>query len=205
VTETGGDEKEVTRLTKEIRSAVQKAKSDVHLHPTSKRYSQRWSSTDEDYMPDRPQSRSAVRSDLEPRSQSHLDSRSRSDNRGNSLSRQQRARTEDGYVSQRSTPNYDDGDSYVRNGLQRTKTNWNRSFRTNSPCKICTSVFAQLCCKINFCRRKVCNFKVEVAVVKIRNRVFVVIKVLQFLWLLTFLVAFSTTFLKPSFSQSFPQ
>jgi len=108
VLETGGDDRQIAKLTKDIRAAAQKAKSDVDFRPTSARNSsRRWPSTDDDYMPDGPQSRSAAHDDLESRSRPRRDSRSRpADNRADQCpsSRQQRARTEDGYGLRGSYP-----------------------------------------------------------------------------------------------------
>ena len=65
VTESGGAEAQKAQLVKELRAATQKAKSELgNSRPTSaaKRRqaasnSQRWTSTDDDYLPDRPQAR----------------------------------------------------------------------------------------------------------------------------------------------------
>ena len=132
VLETGGDDKQITKLTKELRSAAQKAKSELDFRPTSEKHynSQRWSSTDEDYMPDRPRSRSAVHDDLDPRSRARRDSRSWADNHSveYSQSRQQhQSRPEEGYGVRRSC-----AISYGGDDLPRTKTDLNRSYHRSS-------------------------------------------------------------------------
>jgi len=147
VVETGGDDKQATKLTKELRVAAQKAKTEFDSHRTARQTShQRWSSTDEDYMPDE---RSAVHDDLDSRSRTRRDSRSLTDSRGEEYpsSRQQRARNEDGGRLRRYSRVYDDdsddddddddddgGD--VGNGVRKTKTNQNRSSHTSSPRKL---------------------------------------------------------------------
>ena len=146
VVETGGDDKQAARLTKELRAAAQKAKTEFDSHRMARKTShQRWSSTDEDYMPEERQSRSAVHDDLDSRSCTSRDSRSLTDGRGEEYpsSRQQRVRNEDGYRLRRYSRVYDDDnddddddddDGYVGNGMR--KTNQNRSSHTSSPCKL---------------------------------------------------------------------
>lgn len=144
--ETGGDEKQAAKLTKELRAAAQKAKTEFDTHRTARQTSQRWSSTDEDYMPERRQSRSSVHDDLDSGSRTSRDSRSWTDSRGDEYpsSRQQWARNEDGYRLRRYSRVYDDddgdgdggGDGHVGNSVRRTKANQNRSSHTSSPCKL---------------------------------------------------------------------
>jgi len=138
VPESGGDEREIAKLVKELRTATQKAKSDFEVRPTTGRRStsQRWSSTDDDYLPDRPhtrydlQSRSRTDADLASRSQD-LDSRSSVD--GYSLSRRQRFATEAGYGRRGSSlGSCEDNDDVFDDeiGLRRAKTDLDRSFHT---------------------------------------------------------------------------
>jgi len=136
VPESGGDEREIAKLVKELRTATQKAKSDFEVRPTTGRRStsQRWSSTDDDYLPDRPH----IRSDLQSRSRTHanltsrsqqLDSRSSVD--GYSLSRRQRFATEAGYGRQGSSLGSCEDDVFDDEiGLRREKTDLDRSFHT---------------------------------------------------------------------------
>jgi len=146
VLESGGDGKQTGQLVKELRAAAQKAKSEFDCRPTSaKRYghSQRWTSTDDDYLPDGTQ---PPRTDLQSRSRTHADlggSRSRVDSRssmdGYSSSRIQRrsSGSEAGCVTGRqraSLASYDDlNDGDVRDGLRGAKTDLDRSLRTVSP------------------------------------------------------------------------
>jgi len=130
-------------------AATRKLSSESGRRPTSAtRHSQRWYSTDDDYLPDRPN----TRSDLQSRSRTHADLGSRSrvradpDSRssvdshadGYSLSTQRRCETEAVYRRQRSSvggcDNDDDVDDVdVRNGLRRAKTDLDRSLSTRSP------------------------------------------------------------------------
>jgi len=117
VLESGGDEKQITKTTKELRAAVQKARTEFDTRQTSaRRNSQRWASTDDDYRPDRPRPRSgsAVHDDLGSRSRSRtyddLDSRSW-------------AEKHDGYRQprggqRRRSSNYDDDVGYAGDGLR---------------------------------------------------------------------------------------
>ena len=106
--ETGGDEKQILKLTKELRAVTQKAKSEMDFRPMAKHGKQRWTSTDDDYKPDRPKSRPPVYDDLESRSRPRRDSRSRSDDHG---SDSQRVRTRDSF--RQSSSAYDDDGSNV--------------------------------------------------------------------------------------------
>jgi len=123
VTEIGGDDKQIARLTKELRTAAQKAKSESNSRSAStRRHSQRWTSTDEDYLPDKPKAWSVVPNDLRTRSRTNADLGSRSQADGDSLSRQRR----------RSDLHGND-DDVTGDSLRRTKTDVNRPVRTGSP------------------------------------------------------------------------
>ena len=150
VLESGGNGKQTGQLVKELRAAAQRAKSEFDCRPTSaKRHglSQRWTSTDDDYLPDGTQ---PLRTDLQSRSRTHADlcgSRSRAgvDSRssmdGDSSWRRQRrsSGSEAGCGTGRqraSVTSYDDfnDDDDVRDGLRRgAKTDLDRSLHTVSP------------------------------------------------------------------------
>ena len=153
VTESGGDKAQKAQLVKELRAATQKAKSELgNSRPTSAAKqrqtasnSQRWTSTDDDYLPDRPQ----ARPDLQSRSRTRAadlggsGSRPRTDpdsmdsnaDRYSSSRQRRLSGSEDGYGRTHSSRDSrdDDDDDDVRNGLRRAKTDLARSFHTGSP------------------------------------------------------------------------